>query len=86
MSKAAVIDHVSAALGVSKLDASKAIDAVSTGVASVVGIGGTVRLNDLGTFNLKHKPARKGRHPGTGEAIDIAAKEVVVFKAAGRKG
>lgn len=45
-----------------------------------VGAGDEVRIHEFGTFSLKETPARKGRNPQTGEAIDIAASNSVKFK------
>ncbi|HZT90327.1 MAG TPA: HU family DNA-binding protein [Stellaceae bacterium] len=38
----------------------------------------------LGIFGVKDRPAKKGRNPRTGEAIDIAASRAVSFKPAKR--
>ena len=43
--------------------------------------GDEVRLNNLGTFTLSHRDARKGRNPATGEQVQIAAKTSIKFKA-----
>ncbi len=36
----------------------------------------------IGKLMLAHRPPRTGRHPGTGEPIDIPAKTVVNFRVA----
>lgn len=41
--------------------------------------GNVIVLKDFGKFELKDKPARKGRNPATGETIDIPAKIVPKF-------
>ena len=38
-----------------------------------------MNLAGFGTFTVVDKPSRKGRHPKTGEEIDIAAKKVPKF-------
>ena len=43
--------------------------------------GEKVQLVGFGSWQVKERAARKGRNPQTGEAIDIAAKKVVKFKA-----
>ncbi len=40
---------------------------------------GKVTLVGFGSFTKKRRKARKGRHPQTGEEIDIKAKNVVKF-------
>ena len=42
--------------------------------------GEEVAVHLFGSFKPKHKPARTGRSPATGEEIQIAAKTVVAFK------
>jgi DNA-binding protein HU-beta len=41
--------------------------------------GTIVALKDFGKFELKNRPARKGRNPATGETIDVPAKIVPKF-------
>ena len=40
-----------------------------------------VLVSGLGIFKIKDRAARTGRNPKTGEAIKIAAKKAVAFKA-----
>lgn len=42
--------------------------------------GSRVQLHPFGSFEVRKRPARKGRNPATGEAIKIPAKKVVKFK------
>jgi DNA-binding protein HU-beta len=44
--------------------------------------GDKLRLNGLGILQVKHLPARAGRNPATGEAIQIAASKKVTFRPA----
>lgn len=43
--------------------------------------GGEVNVRDFGTWKTHIRPGRAGRNPHTGEAIQIADKNVVRFKA-----
>ena len=45
----------------------------------IKGEAGEVVLPGLGKFSKKHRKARKGRNPATGEEIQIAAKTVLKF-------
>jgi DNA-binding protein HU-beta len=54
-------------------------------VASVTGIlknGDRVRMSGLGIIEVKDRPARMGRNPATGAAVQIAASKKVAFRAA----
>ncbi|HWY24036.1 MAG TPA: HU family DNA-binding protein [Nevskia sp.] len=42
--------------------------------------GNKVALSQFGIFEVKKRPARKGRNPATGAAIKIPAKKNVRFK------
>jgi len=41
-----------------------------------------VNITGFGNFSTKHRAARMGRNPATGQAIHIAAKEYAHFSAA----
>jgi len=44
--------------------------------------GERVRINGLGILEVKDRPARMGRNPATGEAVQIAASRKVAFRVA----
>lgn len=44
--------------------------------------GDRLRLAGLGVLEVKHRPARTGRNPATGEAIQVAASTKVAFRPA----
>ena len=50
-------------------------------VSNLVG-GNKVRLNGLGTLQVKDRPARTARNPGTGETIQVAASKKISYTAA----
>ena len=52
------------------------LDDVITELAS----GGRVEIRGFGSFSVHHRPARRGRNPKTGEAVDIPRKYVPHFK------
>ena len=49
-------------------------------IAVELDAGRKVTIPGFGTFSTKHRPARTGRNPSTGEQIQIAAKNYVQFK------
>lgn len=67
--------------GLSKKQATAAVEAVIGAVKNTLASGGKVQLVGFGTFSVKTKAARIGRNPKTGEKINIPAKKVPVFKA-----
>ena len=44
--------------------------------------GDRIRINGLGTLEVRQREARTGRNPATGEMIQIAASKKVAFRAA----
>ncbi|MGB5733441.1 MAG: HU family DNA-binding protein [Thiohalocapsa sp.] len=81
MNKGELIDAVAASAGLSRADATKAVDAVLDNVTSTLAGGDSVSLVGFGTFSVKARAARMGRNPRTGEAIQIKASKVPGFKA-----
>ena len=81
MNKGELIDAVAAAAGLSRADATKAVDGTLDAITSALAGGGSVSLVGFGTFSVKSRAARMGRNPRTGEAIQIAASKVPGFKA-----
>ena len=81
MNKGELIDAVAASAGLSRADATKAVDAVLETVTSTLAGGNSVSLVGFGTFSVKARAARMGRNPRTGEAIQIKASNVPGFKA-----
>jgi len=81
MNKAELIDAVADEANLSKADAGRAIDAVVDSISSALAKGQQVSIVGFGTFSVKHRAARSGRNPRTGETIKIAASNVPGFKA-----
>lgn len=81
MNKAEIIDAVAEEAKLTKADAERALNATISTIISNVKAGEEVMLIGFGTFKGSERAARTGRNPRTGEAIQIAASTVPVFKA-----
>ena len=81
MNKAELIEAVADGANLSKADAGRAVDAVVDAIASTLKKGQQVSVVGFGTFSVKHRAARSGRNPRTGETINIPASNVPGFKA-----
>jgi DNA-binding protein HU-beta len=81
MNKAELIEAVAAEANLSKADAGRAVDAVVDSISGALSKGQQVSVVGFGTFSVKHRAARSGRNPRTGETIQIAASNVPGFKA-----
>jgi DNA-binding protein HU-beta len=67
--------------GLSRADATKAVDAVFDSITASLKAGTEVRLVGFGTFTVSKRAATTGRNPRTGEEIKIPASTQAKFKA-----
>jgi DNA-binding protein HU-beta len=67
--------------GLSRQDATKAVDAVFDAITQSLKSGTEVRLVGFGTFTVSKRAATTGRNPRTGEEIQIPASTQPKFKA-----
>lgn len=81
MNKSDLIDAMAADAGISKAAAKAALDSLTSNVTSSLKKGNKVALVGWGTWSVSKRAARTGRNPQTGKTIQIAAKNVVKFKA-----
>ena len=81
MNKAELIDAIAGDANLSKADAKRALEAVTSNVTKALKGGGKVALIGFGTFSISNRAARTGRNPQTGATIQIKAKKVAKFKA-----
>ncbi|MDA1058540.1 MAG: HU family DNA-binding protein [Proteobacteria bacterium] len=84
MNKNDLVATVSNAAGLSKADATKAVDSVFEAITDSLKAGQEVRLVGFGTFNVAQRKASEGRNPRTGEKIQIPASNQPKFKAGKR--
>ena len=81
MSKTDLVSYIAEETGLTKADASRALEAMMSGVIKGLKEDGKVTLTGFATFTKKHKEATTARNPRTGETVQIAAKEAVTIKA-----
>ncbi|MDB9971460.1 HU family DNA-binding protein [Alphaproteobacteria bacterium] len=80
MNKNELIGAVASTAGISKSQASDAVEAVFGSISSELSSGGEVRLVGFGTFMVADRKATTGRNPRTGEAIQIKASKQPKFR------
>ena len=81
MNKNDLVATVSSGTGLSKADATKAVDGVIEAISDALKGGSDVRLVGFGTFSVAQRAASTGRNPRTGESIQIKASKQPKFKA-----
>ena len=81
MRKAEIVADVVAAADSSERKADEAVSAVFEQITNALARGETVSLVGFGSFTVKDRAARTGRHPQTGAELQIPASRYPLFKA-----
>jgi len=81
MNKTELVAAIAESAGITKADASRALQALLETVTTAMSKGDSVSLTGFGTFTVAERAARTGRNPSNGKALKIAAKKVAKFKA-----
>ncbi|WP_454883615.1 HU family DNA-binding protein [Sphingomonas oryzagri] len=81
MNKQELIGAVAESAGLTRADASKAVESVFDSISTALKKGDEVRLVGFGTFSVSKRKASTGRNPRTGEPMSIAASSQPKFKA-----
>jgi DNA-binding protein HU-beta len=81
VTKADFIDRVASKSGLSKRDATKAVDAFLDSVTEALKGGEAVSFTGFGKFSAQQRAARQGVNPRTGERVQIPAATVPKFSA-----
>jgi DNA-binding protein HU-beta len=74
-----LIADIAEAIDAPKTTARNALDQLGQIVADQLESGSEITLPGIGKLKITERPARTGRNPSTGAAIEIAAKKVVKF-------
>ena len=84
MNKSDLVAALADRAGMTKADASRAMDALFGGRGIITGalrMDRRVQITGFGTFESKHRKARMGRNPRTGATIHIPASKTPGFRA-----
>jgi len=81
VTKSDLIEKIAAGAGLSKADATRALDSTLDSIKGALKKGQKVTLVGFGTFGVSKRKARKGRNPRTGQAINIPAAKTPKFTA-----
>ena len=81
MNKTELIAITAEQTGMTKKDTERCINAAIDAITASLVKGEKVQLSGFGTFEIKDRESRLGRHPRTKEEIEIPATRVPQFKA-----
>ncbi len=82
MTKSEILQALADKLGKTRKEVSEYMDAMVELAYSVTKKDGEFVIPGMGKLQKKHRDARMGRNPATGESISIPAKTVVKFRVA----
>lgn len=78
--KGILADQVAEELNVPRRTAARVLDAVLDSVGDLLRSRGKVAVKGFGTFERRIRKGRAYKHPLTGESIEVANKETIIFK------
>ena len=64
-----------------RADVEKVVHTIFETIAEQLAEGGRVELRGFGAFTVRHRDARQGRNPRTGEAVQLERRSLPFFKA-----
>lgn len=81
-SKDDMVELVAKTTGCTKTSARAAVNKMFESIVSQCKKNGGVQIPGFGKFSVRHRAARRGRNPRTGQAIQIRASKSVGFRPA----
>lgn len=80
MTKADLVDRVTAATGLTKRDVAVVVDRFIDAVSKALASGSHIEIRGFGSFKVKSRRARTARNPRTGATVQVPEKRVPYFK------
>ena len=80
MTKQEIVDVVSNATGLTKVETETIMNGVMSTIIDSLANNKKVELRGFGTFGIKHRMPKKARNPGTGEPVFLPERFVPTFK------
>ena len=82
MTKAELIDMIAEKkTGLTRKQVELVVNTVLDGIKDALSREDKVEIRGFGSFRIRHRRAKEGRNPKTGEEIPITARRVVTFHA-----
>ncbi len=81
MRKPELVSAVAEKADLTKEQAGRVLNAILDEITAAMERNDTVSLVGFGSFSQRHRGARVGKNPQTGEPINISASNTVAFKA-----
>ncbi len=81
VTRADLCEAVHTQIGLPKTECAKLVDTILAKICHALSDGEDVKLSGFGTFVLRDKRQRTGRNPKSGDAVSIAPRRVMTFRA-----
>lgn len=81
MTKSELVEVIAEKQGsITRREAEVVVNTIFAAIGDALADGDRVELRGFGSFTIKHRNARIGRNPKTGESVQVPAKVVPHFK------
>lgn len=82
MTKADLVEQVAEAIGpgITKKDCALVVDGLLNAIKNALAEQENIEIRGFGTFKVRQRKARMARNPRTGEAVEVPARLVPIFK------
>jgi integration host factor subunit beta len=80
MTKAELVEKVAYKINLTKKQTEIIVNTLFQSITDSLGEGDKVELRGFGSFRVRHRDARVGRNPKSGEKVEVPAKYVPFFK------
>jgi integration host factor subunit beta len=80
MTKAELVEEVSEKTGLPKKQAEIVVNTVFESIVETLKTGEKIELRGFGSFRIRHRGARTGRNPKTGDKVKVPPKRIPYFK------
>ena len=80
MTKADIVDKISSATGLTKVETEAVVDGFITSVIDAMKEGKNIEIRGFGSFKVKKRKGRMARNPRTGEQVMVDEHFVPIFK------
>ncbi|MGC4098008.1 MAG: integration host factor subunit alpha [Nitrospira sp.] len=80
MRKNEIAERIHQQTGLSMAEAATSLEWILEFIKKTLQAGESINISGFGKFTVRHKKARLGRNPRTGEPIPISPRRVVTFK------
>ena len=84
LTKTDIVERLFMEMGLPKAKSIQIVEHLIESIKQTLESGDDLLVSGFGKFCVKHKQARKGRNPATGQTAILPARRVITFKCSGQ--